>query len=175
MRTSAERTLTVFAAMLSAAVVGASAYLAYARADRRWACLLAIAVVCIGWIARALAGEDGARQKITQSLVWAGALLAVALGAKIGAYAGWAAAPASEIGERVLGDMMGAFVVVLANTIPKRAISARGLALLRIGAWALVLGGLGYALAWLSLPLRYADTVALFVMLAGVLTCAGVF
>jgi hypothetical protein len=174
MKTNPDRVLTLFAATLSVAVVGAGVYLEYVSAGRSWAYLLAIAVICIGWIARRLVGDDVARRRITQALVWACALLAVSFSAKMGAYAGWAASPSSEISERVLGIMLGAFVVVLANTIPKRVISARGLTMLRVGAWALVLGGVGYALAWLLLPLPYADTAALFVMLAGVVTCAAV-
>jgi hypothetical protein len=174
MKPISDRTLTLVAIGVSVCVVVAGAYLSFAAEGHRWPYLLAIGVVCLGWIVRALAGDhetDSARpstrRKITQAVVWAGAFFAVAWAAKLGSHFGWTA----EIGERALGIIMGVYVVALANNIPKQIISARGLTMLRIGGWALVLGSVGYAAAWLVLPLRFADTAALLVMLAGVLTC----
>jgi hypothetical protein len=40
--------------------------------------------------------------------------------------------------------------------------------MLRSVGWALVLGGLGYAVAWVVLPIDVASTVAIFIMLTGV-------
>lgn len=57
-------------------------------------------------------------------------------------------------------------MVALANAIPKKVSSARSLALLRIAGWALVLGGADYALAWLVVPLSYANDAALLALLA---------
>ena len=54
--------------------------------------------------------------------------------------------------------------MLLANVIPKRTGSACTLAIRRAGAWALVLGGLGYTLAWLMLPLAYASEAATSIM-----------
>ncbi|TQK01179.1 hypothetical protein FBX97_5699 [Herbaspirillum sp. SJZ107] len=56
--------------------------------------------------------------------------------------------------------------MVIGNAIPKKAIaSRRRAALLRANGKAFVLGGLGYALAWLFLPLAYGNEVALSIML----------
>jgi hypothetical protein len=62
--------------------------------------------------------------------------------------------------------LAGAFVVVIGNAIPKKAVaSPRRAALLRANGKAMVLGGLGYALAWLFLPLAHAGQAAMAVML----------
>jgi hypothetical protein len=178
MKSISDRTLRLVAIGVSVGVVVAGAYLSFAAEGHRWPYLLAIGVVCLAWILRALAGDNktdsatpSTRRQITKAIIWAGAFLAVSFATKLGSHMGWPSDLLSEIGERALGIIMGVFVVSIANNIPKQIISARGLTVLRIGGWALVLGGLGYAAAWLMLPLRFADTAALLVMLAGVLTC----
>jgi hypothetical protein len=80
---------------------------------------------------------------------------------------GWAPASASQFAERSVGVTIGMIVMVFANVIPKQTGSARGLALRRTAGWALVLGGLGYVLAWLLMPLAYANVAALLVLLLG--------
>ena len=61
---------------------------------------------------------------------------------------------------------------MIGNLIPKKAVaSRRRAALLRANGKALVLGGLAYVLAWLVLPLAYADKVALPIMLLALFTC----
>jgi hypothetical protein len=178
MKSTSDRTLTLVAIGVSVCIVVAEAYLSFAAEGHRWPYIMAIGVVCLGWIVRARAGDNetdsatpSRRRQITRAIVWVGAFFAVALATKLGSLMGWTSDLQSEIGERALGIIMGVYVVALANNIPKQIISARGLTMLRKGGWALVLGGLGYAGAWLVLPLRFADTAALLVMLAGVLTC----
>jgi hypothetical protein len=73
-----------------------------------------------------------------------------------------------ELGQRILGVMGGLFVVFFANAIPKALKPlaklkdpARHEALQRFIGWCLVLGGLGYALAWIVVPFAYVIPVAI--------------
>jgi hypothetical protein len=66
------------------------------------------------------------------------------------------------------GALMGVIVVMFANVIPKQISSALRLALNRVADRALVLGGAGYALSWLLLPLTYAHHAALLILLFAV-------
>ena len=73
-----------------------------------------------------------------------------------------------DCAERVLGVMMGALVVMYANSAPKilspltASCSAQGeQALRRFTGWALVLGGLGYMGAWLFAPIAHAALIGL--------------
>jgi hypothetical protein len=71
-----------------------------------------------------------------------------------------------EFRVRACQFLAGVMVVVIGNVIPKKAVASQRLAvLLRANGRAFVLGGLGYALAWLFLPLAYANPVALTSML----------
>lgn len=174
MKTISESALRSWATAISAFVVGAGGYLCFVNRERPWPYLLAIAVVCVAWIARYVAAGDSKterslakRRKLTLAIILSGLLLAVALGTKLIAQFGWMLGFASELGERSSGFLMGAIVVVFANTIPKQVGSGRRLAMLRAAAWALVLGGAGYALAWALLPLTYAGSAALLAMLLG--------
>ncbi len=83
---------------------------------------------------------------------------------------------------RLMGMLMGAVVLVCANVIPKRLVPlaslscdpAREQALRRLGAWALVLGGLGYTLAYALAPIAIAVTLATCLLLPAVLVVAGI-
>ena len=70
--------------------------------------------------------------------------------------------------QRLLGVMAGAMVIFYANAIPKAlkplaklTDPARSDALQRFIGWCLVLGGLGYALAWIVVPFDYVIPVAI--------------
>ena len=69
---------------------------------------------------------------------------------------------------RVLGIMMGALVVMYANSAPKilapltsACSAATAQRLRRFTGWALVLGGLGYMGAWLFAPIAHAAVIGL--------------
>ncbi|QBB69967.1 hypothetical protein ELE36_06100 [Pseudolysobacter antarcticus] len=174
MKTISEKLLFPFAVVISAWVVLTSAYLCYLSPQRAWPYGLALAVICIAWAVYYFDAGDRnkdatlsePRRKHLLAIVFSGLLLSNALSIKLMAQLGWSGGFASELGERSLGFLMGAIVVVLANAIPKKTSSARGLVVLRIAGWALVLGGAGYALALLVLPLPYANDAALLVLLA---------
>lgn len=164
MKTNEGQAITALAVVASAGVVLAGGYLYYLRPERPWPVLLSIAILCVAWIARAVfRGESDAsrdaRRQITQSIVLAALLLGVALIASLG----WTS---DETWKRVNGVLGALVVVVYANVIPKRATCPRALAMLRAVGWALVLGGLGYALAWIFLPLPYAGAAAMAAVLA---------
>jgi hypothetical protein len=108
------------------------------------------------------------------------AVLAAACILGISALLAWAA-PAyldPEWGRRLGGALLGAAVVVYANAVPK-ALAARlrctsaaaDQAARRFAGWALVLGGLGYMLAWLLAPIGVAGMLGGLALGAAV-TCA---
>lgn len=83
-----------------------------------------------------------------------------------------------EWAQRLAGALLGGIVVVYANAIPKAltermrcASPALEQAARRFAGWALVLGGLGYMLAWLAAPIGMAGMVGGLALGAGV-TCA---
>lgn len=162
MKTMTDKTALV----ISAWVVLAGGYVCYVNPGRRWQCLLGMAVLGVAWLIRHVVQGNTearmqARHSITQSIAYAGLLLSVGLFEALG----WGTA-SGESRVRVSQFLAGAFVMVIGNAIPKRAIaSQRRAAMLRANGKAFVLGGLGYALAWLLLPLAYANEVALSIML----------
>lgn len=160
--------LTAAAVVATACVVAISGYLFFADVGQRWAYGVAVATMGVAWFARRFCSS---RRNVTTSIVMAGAVLSVALGTKALEHIGWIAA-GSDIAARTNGVMMGAILVVLSNAIPKRMTSANALAMLRTIGMALVIGGFGYACAWLVLPLRFAGTVAQVIVLASLAVAA---
>lgn len=154
------------ALVISAWVVLAGGYVYCVNPGRRWQCALGMAVIGTAWAIRhAFRGHTEARRdarhSITQSIAYAGLLLSVGLFEALG----WVTA-SGEFRVRACQFLAGAFVMVIGNAIPKKAIvSQRRAALLRANGKAMVLGGLGYALAWLFLPLAYANKVAISILL----------
>ena len=74
-------------------------------------------------------------------------------------------------GKRVIKVAIGLLVVYFSNLAPKtlEPLSegrdpARVQALQRFTGWALVLGGLGYALAWLVVPIEHAAIVSMAIL-----------
>ncbi len=104
------------------------------------------------------------RAHLLRALAMAGAML-------LASFALNRASPAYisvDCAARVLGVMMGALVVMYANSAPKilpslaGSCSAQGeQTLRRFTGWALVLGGLGYMAAWLFAPIANAPAIAM--------------
>lgn len=75
----------------------------------------------------------------------------------------------ADLAQRLFGVMLGAVVVLYANAIPKALIPlarmrcdpATEQSLRRFTGWALVLGGVGYAMAWLFAPMTSAWILAI--------------
>lgn len=88
----------------------------------------------------------------------------------------------AEMVMRLMGMLMGSAVLVSANAIPKRLVPlarlscapAREQTLRRFAAWALVLGGLGYTLAYALAPIAIATTLAICLLAPAVLVVGGI-
>jgi hypothetical protein len=145
---------------VSAWVILASAYGCYLFPARTWPFGLALGLLAAAWLARQLASGEQ-RQRLTTAIVLAGLMLGVALLAPLG----WSASMA----DRGMGILSGLLVVVCSNGIPKQPSSARGQILRRAAGWAMVLGGLAYALCWLLLPRDIASVAAPLALLAGLI------
>ena len=165
-----DQILTAAAVLVTACVAALSAYLFFANVGQKWTYCVSLGVMVVAWFVRRY-GYD--RRNVTMSLVLAGLMLSVALGAKALEHLGWAGG--SDIAARTNGVIVGSTLVLLSNGIPKRMSSATALAMLRTVGRAFVIGGLGYAVAWLVLPLHYADTVATVIVLASLIVAAASF
>lgn len=162
------------AALMSAWVVFVSTWLCFLTPGKSWPYLVAIALVCVAWALRLFASgkmaiDSPAQQelhKITQAIVLSAALLGMTATLALLSRLGVITDPGGELKARSAGMLMGVIVIAMGNGIPKQVSSARGLVVLRIAGWAFVLGGVGYALAWLALPLRYAGDVAIAALVA---------
>ena len=83
---------------------------------------------------------------------------------------------------RLMGMLMGSVVLLSANVIPKKLIPLERLScdpgreqtVRRLGGWALVLGGLGYTLAYALAPIAIASTLAICLLAPAVLVVAGI-
>ena len=119
--------------------------------------------------------------EIRGSVLLAASLLTITLGATVASNSGIMGADGDDISRRAFGIAMGMVLVVIGNFIPKRlepvlekSISPERLqSLQRFGGWIFVLGGLGYAGAWLVLPIQQADTVSTLLVATSVVLVAG--
>ena len=88
----------------------------------------------------------------------------------------------AETALRLLGMLFGSVVIVSANAIPKRLMPlarlscdpAREQTRRRFGGWALVLGGMGYTLAYALAPIAIASTLAICLLVPAVLIVGGI-
>jgi len=87
----------------------------------------------------------------------------------------------AEAVERLMGMLMGSVVFITANVLPKRLVPlarlscdpARDQAFRRLWGWVLVLGGLGYTLAYALAPIAIAARVATYLLMPAVVVVAG--
>jgi len=87
----------------------------------------------------------------------------------------WAAPEhiSEDAARRLLGVVLGAVVVMFSNSIPKvlasraRCTPAEDQAARRFAGWSMVLGGLGYMLAWMFVPLSMAALIGGTVLAIG--------
>ena len=101
---------------------------------------------------------------ITRALIVAGLFLSITAALQLGSpeYID------ADVARRLVGVMMGAIVVLYANSVPKqltplaamRCSPATEQAIRRFTGLSLVLGGLGFALAWIVAPIEAANAVA---------------
>jgi hypothetical protein len=85
------------------------------------------------------------------------------------------------LAQRIIGVVMGLFVVVYANAVPKRlprslatrCATSAGQDLRRFTAWTMVIGGFGYAIASLVAPIDHAVLIAAILLGAALLLVVG--
>lgn len=83
---------------------------------------------------------------------------------------------------RMNGMLMGALLVGWANTVPKKLVPldrlscnpAREQTLRRFAGWAMVLGGMGYLLAFAFAPIAIAGTLAICLLAPAVVAVTGI-
>ncbi len=110
---------------------------------------------------------------IRSSLLLAAAILAIAFSLKLAVGADLIEPGAQK---RAVGVVMGIVLVLYSNAVPKtleplsvqRCEPSKKQALQRFTGWTLVIAGVGYALAWLFLPLDLARVVAMTTVAIGV-------
>lgn len=181
MKTSASRVTTIYVAMLCVFCAIAGGVLCWLNPARAWVGLLAMFFLPTGWaLLAAVGGSRRSREGLSgfpaewlRALALAGTMQAASLLAVLLSRLGMAPDLATGMRERSGGFLLGLLVVVLSNTASKKAVaSARRQQVMRRSAWALVLGGLGYSLAWLLLPLSIAGDVALWLLMSAVIYVA---
>jgi hypothetical protein len=112
--------------------------------------------------------------ELRASLIFAGLMLAIPLGAKLAARYGWM--DTANFTQRSLMAILAAYIVFTGNTIPKRITSltcqnadpARVQAFHRLAGWVWVLTGLAFGFAWILLPRETAGTATLVIVPLGI-------
>ena len=106
------------------------------------------------------------RSMFTTSVIAAGLMLVVAQSVHLIEFIGLSASDAID---RVWGIVVGIVLIAIGNTTPKVVpplgakecgTPAKSQNLRRFAGWALVLGGMGYVLAWAFLPIKAAGVAA---------------
>lgn len=171
MKWTTDSNLTVSMAGLGAFVILLGAQLWYMAPGRGWAWLSAmgvmpLAALVLRFARRYYSGPETIRQ-LTNAALFAGVMVSAILLVKLVALMGGSPAFAAEWPQRSQGFFFGALVVAMSNGIPKQLGSARRQATRRIVGWAFVLGGLGFATAWLFVPLDRANVAAMALLMTG--------
>jgi hypothetical protein len=157
----------------------------YAQPDIPWAWALAI-VMCLVMIAVLRFWQRAARRvpggtslvrgvaEVRTGVIYGGLILVIALAARLAQTYGFVDQANSS--QRTLMVIIGAYLAVLGNAMPKRLPpvtvmqehSARIQAFQRMAAWTWVLGGLGFAAAWAFLPLAATGPVSTTIVVAAI-------
>lgn len=161
-------TRAALATMASTLLAGAT--LIWLQPERVWAWLSAMLFLPVAWaLLRSFAAKTSRHLSIHKAMTGAGLIFSVSMLALIAQdLAVFDAAP-GELADRAWGLIMGSMLAVYANVIPKQAAAPGRARVLRFCGWALVLGGLGYALIWLLAPIAVAKVLAMMALGAAVL------
>ena len=168
MNTLSTSAMERFAAATAAATFLAGAWLCWLMPDRAWAWGIAMLAMPVAWaLIRTFSNSENlarTSKRLAPAIAGAGLMLSVSMLAVIAQELALIQAQPGELSERAWGLIMGSLIAVYANVVPKQAASAAKAKVLRFGGWSLVLGGLGYALAWLLVPLAHANLVACLIL-----------
>lgn len=112
---------------------------------------------------------------LRSGVAFAGLMLAIVLSAKLARSMG--VLEDADGGRRLTMAVLGGFFIVTGNAMPKRLTPLSALscnpavvqAFQRFTGWTWVLTGAGFSLAWLTLPLLYAEPASLLVLTGGML------
>jgi hypothetical protein len=127
--------------------------------------------------------EEAARRdaggSVRSGIVTAGLILMISLGAKLAVALG--AVHYGDIALRVTMAIMGAFLAVTGNAIPKtlRPLGAldcdpaKVQVVQRLAGWIWALAGLAVAIAWLTLPINLAEAMSFLLLPCAILVTVG--
>ena len=111
------------------------------------------------------------KKELMAGLGWAGAMIALALGASFARKLGHVDA---DTARRVAVGVSGLWMAWYGNRMPKAiAPSACARQATRVGGWAMVLSGLVYAGLWAFAPIPVASTAGTGAVLAGIAVTLG--
>ena len=110
--------------------------------------------------------KDVIKKELIEALVWAGFMLALALGATAANRLGYID---HDTVTRLVIGVIGLYMAWFGNRIPKRFTrSPQARQVQRVAAWSQVLSGLAYAGLWAFAPIPVAVSVGTGVVLAGI-------
>ena len=112
---------------------------------------------------------------VTSSVVFGALMMVIPLGVTLAHAYGVVDDPDS--GRRASMIILGAYLVVMGNAVPRMlppqstlpGDGARVQAFYRLAGWTWALCGLGYALAWLALPIGVAELVSMAIVVAAMI------
>ena len=157
-------------------VLAAANWNARPEAALAWAAAIVMFLVMLG-VKRRVGGavrrspDDAASVRslasVTASVVFGALMMIIPLGVTLAHVYGVVDDPDS--GRRASMIILGAYLVVMGNALPRMlppqstlpGDGARAQAFHRLAGWTWVLCGLGYALAWLALPIGMAEPVSM--------------
>jgi len=168
--------------VLSTLLVATNWVLQPARAGA-WAATLGFVgcMAVVFFFAHRRSGNEAQRRAgdaIRHAIVFAGLMLAIPLSMRLGTALG--VIHDADLSRRTTMVLMGAFIAFTGNAMPKtltplsalQCDPARVQAFQRFSGWTWVLTGVGYAIAWLVLPLDVAKPVSLVLLMGGMLVVA---
>jgi hypothetical protein len=184
------RVLAPLALILTAGMASANWYFEPEKAAG-WAAVLSVTagMALVGWIVprairKAASGSNAATHRATRtvrgSIVFASLMLMSSLSENFAAGLGLGGAELFDaLAERGAMVMTGLFLVFTGNAMPKMLTplsthcdGGKAQAFQRFFGWVWVLGGLGFTIAWLVLPLEIANGVGMTCMIAAMVITA---
>jgi hypothetical protein len=152
-----------------------------------WAATLAMfAVMTVALRASRMARRDSTAaavpggDRIPTAVVFAALMIGIPLALSLARAYGFA--DHSDVGRRSTGVLIGLFLAMLGNVMPKNVPplssgidGARQQAFHRLAGWTWVLCGLGSAIGWIALPIDLAQTAAVVLALAAMALTVGHF
>jgi hypothetical protein len=141
--------------------------------------VMTLALVMVSREPREEATRRDAGRSVRRGISTAGMILAISLDAKLAAALG--AAHYDDIALRATMAIMGAFLAVTGNAIPKTLTPLAALhcdpakvqMIQRLAGWIWVLAGLAVAIAWVTLPINLAETTSFLLLPSAIVVTVG--